>query len=511
MRHLHTAPSPESRVSLCSRATELSRLRFASRSTWLAPLAAALLLGAASAASAQTYTFVSIADNTGPFVDFQVPSINNAGTVVFNAFLADGEQRIVTGPDPVADVIATTAGPYDIFEFALPVINDAGTALFLATLDAGGEGYFTGPDPVADAFITSAGPFDFFLGPATNNTGTAVVHAILDDGSEGLFTGPNPATDTVVSSSDGTYAFFGNPNINNAGTVAFAAARIGGGQAIATGPNPADIVANTDGNYFGFADPDINDAGRVVFIASLDDGSYSGIFDGPDPVADAVITTQGPYLLITDFQSLNNEDLLVFGASLDSAPTGKGIFTGPDPVADKIIYTGDALFGSTLTNFFFNNGLNDRGDVAFFYELADGRIGIALALAQTSFACPLPLTYWRAMPDLWPVDTLTLGSQSYDKAELLGLVNTRVNSSGSTDASLVLAHQLIAAKLNVANGSDPAPVSSTIADGDALLNGFVGKLPYGVPRSSEEARSMAKDANLLSDYNHGNLTPGCGP
>ncbi len=382
MRHLHTAPSPESRVSLCLRATELPRLRFASRSTWLAPLAAALLLGAASAASAQTYSFVSIADNTGPFVDFQVPSINNAGTVVFNAFLAGGEQRIVTGPDPVTDVIATTAGPYDIFEFALPVINDAGTALFLATLDAGGEGYFTGPDPVADAFITSAGPFDFFFGPAINNTGTAVVHAVLDDGSEGLFTGPNPATDTVVSTNGKTYAFFGNPSINNAGTVAFVGARSAGGQAIATGPNPADIVANTDGNYFGFADPDINDAGRVVFIASLDDGSYSGIFDGPDPVADAVITTQGPYRLVTDLQSLNNKDLLVFGASLDSAPKGKGIFTGPDPVADKIIYTGDALFGSTLTNFFFNKGLNDRGDVAFFYELADGRIGIALAAVE---------------------------------------------------------------------------------------------------------------------------------
>lgn len=343
-------------------------------------LAAAALLLSTAGASAQPYTFTNVADTSGAFDDFQPPTINDAGSVVFNGFLAGGAQGVFTGSDPVADAFVTNSGPYDIFEFALPVTNNAGTILFLATLDAGGEGYFTGPNPSTDAFVTSAGPFDFFFGAAINDTGKAVVHAVLDDGSEGLFTGPNLATDTVVSTSNGTYSFFGNPQINNAGTVAFAGARSDGGQVIATGPNLADVVANTDGRYFGFADPDINDAGRVVFIASLDDGAFSGIFDGPDPVLDAVITTEGPYRLITDFQSLNNEDLLVFGASLDSDPTGKGIFAGPDPVADKIIHTGDALFGSTLTNFFFLNGLNDQGDVAFFYELADGRSGIAVAV-----------------------------------------------------------------------------------------------------------------------------------
>ena len=97
------------------------------------------------------------------------------------------------------------------------------------------------------------------------------------------------------------------------------------------------------------------------------------------------------------------------------------------------------------------------------------------------------------------------------KAELLTIVNTRIGAEGETDASLMLAHQLIAAKLNLANGSDPAPVSSTIDDADALLSRFPGKLPYNVKRSSRPGRAMFNDATVLSDYNHGNLTPGCSP
>jgi hypothetical protein len=77
------------------------------------------------------------------------------------------------------------------------------------------------------------------------------------------------------------------------------------------------------------------------------------------------------------------------------------------------------------------------------------------------------------------------------------------------DASLILAKQLIAAKLNIANGSDPAPISSTIAHADSLLSGFSGKLPYNVDPSSPTGQMMVRDANRLARYNNGLLTPGC--
>ena len=98
-----------------------------------------------------------------------------------------------------------------------------------------------------------------------------------------------------------------------------------------------------------------------------------------------------------------------------------------------------------------------------------------------------------------------LGSQTYTKAELLAILNT---PSGG-DASIILAKQLIAAKLNIAAGSDPTPVSSTITHADSLLSGFSGKLPYHVAPSSAIGQMMVSDGNTLDNYNNGLLTPGC--
>jgi hypothetical protein len=63
--------------------------------------------------------------------------------------------------------------------------------------------------------------------------------------------------------------------------------------------------------------------------------------------------------------------------------------------------------------------------------------------------------------------------------------------------------------LNIANGSDPTPVSSTIIHADSLLFGFSGKLPYHVKPSSAIGQMMVNDAKTLDNYNNGLLTPGC--
>src|SRR2546430_17166072 len=100
-----------------------------------------------------------------------------------------------------------------------------------------------------------------------------------------------------------------------------------------------------------------------------------------------------------------------------------------------------------------------------------------------------------------------LGSQTYSKTELLNILNT---TSGG-NASLILADQLIAAKLNIANGSDPTPISSTITDADSLFSAFSGKLPYKVRTNSTNGKMMVRDANTLNSYNNGLLTPVCTP
>ena len=98
-----------------------------------------------------------------------------------------------------------------------------------------------------------------------------------------------------------------------------------------------------------------------------------------------------------------------------------------------------------------------------------------------------------------------LGSQTYTKMELLHILMTPAGG----DASLILADQLIAAKLNIANGSDPTPISSTITHADSLLSMFSGKLPYNVKPSSAIGQMMVNDANTLDSYNNGKLTRGC--
>ncbi|MFL6501812.1 MAG: hypothetical protein ACJ8LL_13970 [Candidatus Udaeobacter sp.] len=125
--------------------------------------------------------------------------------------------------------------------------------------------------------------------------------------------------------------------------------------------------------------------------------------------------------------------------------------------------------------------------------------------ATPAGVCPLTQGYWKNHSSAWPVNSLMLGSQTYTQTELLAILNT---PSGG-DASIILAKQLIAAKLNIAAGSDPAPVSSTITHADSLLSMFSGKLPYHVAPSSNIGQMMVSDGNTLDNYNNGRLTTNC--
>ncbi len=134
-----------------------------------------------------------------------------------------------------------------------------------------------------------------------------------------------------------------------------------------------------------------------------------------------------------------------------------------------------------------------------------------LVLATTTPpVCPQPQGYWKNNPDAWPVNSLTLGSQTYTQAELLTILGMPVGKGPKADASLILADQLIAAKLNIANGADGTPVTTTIADADAVLSLYTGKLPYRVRTNTTNGQRMVNDAATLESFNKGTLTPGCG-
>lgn len=110
--------------------------------------------------------------------------------------------------------------------------------------------------------------------------------------------------------------------------------------------------------------------------------------------------------------------------------------------------------------------------------------------------------YWRNHPDAWPVTSLTVGSVTYTKAQAITVLKQPIRG----DQTYSLAHQLIAAKLNVANGSDSSCISATIADADAF---FVAH-PVGSGVSGGSAAWMVGEPlkSRLDDYNNGKL---CAP
>jgi hypothetical protein len=200
--------------------------------------------------------------------------------------------------------------------------------------------------------------------------------------------------------------------------------------------------------------------------------------------------------------------------------TATGDQINTDPLLGPLQDNGGPTFTHELLS---GSPAIDAGDPSFtpppdydqrgpgFARVVNGRIDIGAFEVQTTPVCPQPQGYWKNNPDVWPVNELTLGSQTYTQTELLNILNTPIGPGPKADASLILADQLIAAKLNIANGSDPATVSSTITDADSLLSGFSGKLPYNVRTSSPTGQAMVNDATVLNNYNNGILTPGCTP
>lgn len=101
----------------------------------------------------------------------------------------------------------------------------------------------------------------------------------------------------------------------------------------------------------------------------------------------------------------------------------------------------------------------------------------------------------------WPVTSLTLGTVAYTDLQLQSIFDTPAAGNGL----IVLAHQLIAAKLNVANGADGTDVAASIAAADALIGGLVVP-PVGSGSLAPSATSELVTA--LTNYNEGATGPG---
>jgi hypothetical protein len=119
----------------------------------------------------------------------------------------------------------------------------------------------------------------------------------------------------------------------------------------------------------------------------------------------------------------------------------------------------------------------------------------------TPAGCTLTQGYWKNHPEDWPVSSLQLGSVVYTKAQLLSILSTPVKGNGL----ISLAHQLIAAKLNIADGASDSSIATYITQADALIG---GKVVPPVGNGSLTTAQVATLVGKLDEFNNGVTGPG---
>jgi hypothetical protein len=133
----------------------------------------------------------------------------------------------------------------------------------------------------------------------------------------------------------------------------------------------------------------------------------------------------------------------------------------------------------------------------------------ATAFCDSNGGCTFTQGYWKThgpIPtgnntNVWPVSSLMLGTVDYTDLQLQAIFDTPAQGNGL----IALAHQLIAAKLNVASGADETDVAAAIAAADALIGGLV--VPPVGGGSLANAATSALNGTLTS-FNEGTIGPG---
>lgn len=106
--------------------------------------------------------------------------------------------------------------------------------------------------------------------------------------------------------------------------------------------------------------------------------------------------------------------------------------------------------------------------------------------------------YWVNHPENWPVTSLRLGDVYYSKNEAIGILQRPTRG----DRTYALAAQLIATKLNLADGCDASCIATEVAAADEWLTTY--RLGSNV-KNNATCDALQKK---LDDYNNGRLCVG---
>jgi hypothetical protein len=322
------------------------------------------------------------------------PAINDNGVVAFKAAMAGsfGAQGIYTGNGGSLTTIALEGSGGNVWTLVGQLaINNAGTVAFDGRPLGGfsvAEATFAGNGGALTTVFSDPGPYgaQALTSPSINSAG---VVATLSYGGAGveLITGTGGPVTTLLSTNNPFYQV-GASEINEMGQVAVNWAGLNGfkqGIYVVNGAGAHSIFQTNDPNIDGLLPLDMNKFGRVVFYEANSIGTYSIV------VADGVHTST---FLTALFPGGQIPTVAINDSGTIAMQFGDGaISIGTDYAhMQPVINIGDSLDGSTVRELFFGeNGFNNKGQVAFLAELADGRIGIYKSPAHSSV--PVPGTF----------------------------------------------------------------------------------------------------------------------
>lgn len=161
----------------------------------------------------------------------------------------------------------------------------------------------------------------------------------------------------------------------------------------------------------------------------------------------------------------------------------------------------------------------NRMDLGYAYAgTFKGRVGYTVSGGEKTpgNACVLRAEEWAGEKKSWPVTTLTVGGAEYRQNELVELLATPAGG----DASMMLAKQIIAARLNAASGVTlPVGVASALVAMESWLPAQAdvdGSLPFQIAATAEHLPNSAafdegvNTAEMIRQFNSGKLAaPAC--
>jgi hypothetical protein len=371
-------------------------------------------------ADAAEYSFINVADTTtmapsGTFSSFQLignvyvePPALSGTNVAFVAAYDNGTQSgVFRGSGGPLTTIAKTGdlAPLDVFrEFNTPAISSEMVAFQAGYDNIGHEpihGIFMGngglPTVISregDRVSGYAGSIGGVFAPAFNGN-TVGFDAFINTGPssshKGIFSGTGGPLTTLVSDygthpyapafSDGSVAFAGWVNGGNFGVfrrtgntttnIAHSGDTVSGVRFDDTLIGEGVAISGDNVVFFGRAS-----SGGAIFAGS--GGPLTLVANRGDPAP--VGTFTGFRALPGVLPSITGDTVAFAGQFADGLQSG--IFTSTDGLLATVVKSGDPLFGSTVANVTMGRfGLDPggSGNLAFWYQLVDGRQGVALA------------------------------------------------------------------------------------------------------------------------------------